>query len=161
MCSSIAACAGQDELQSTSASARHTPEALSAQQRILSQLVSLRTKAWQLAHQNKQASQHEQLSRQDLVVDVAGMGQLQALGHARVEALRASILRSGWQQNVIWGRLKELGWDGMEVQQGQVAGIKSTTTVSPCLQHTRMHARTHARRPTPVVPVDTKDSSPI
>ena len=133
MLSDIAVTA-QDELHSSATSIRQTPESLAAQQRILSHLVSLRTKAWQLIHQNEQASQREQLSRQDLVVDVAGMGQLKALGQARIEALRASILHSGWQQSVIWSRLKEIGWDGMEVQQGHVAGIRSSVNVSTLQQ---------------------------
>ena len=59
------------------------------------------------------------------MVDVAGMGRLQALGEARVAALREGILRAGLEQTVIWGRLKELGWDSMEVHRTALTGIKS------------------------------------
>ena len=124
-------------MQAEHANAQQTPESQAAQQRILSQLASLRSKAWQLIHQNEQAKQQEQLSRQDLVVDVVGMGQLKALGQARVEALRESIRQSGMKENIVWGRLKEVGWDAMEVQQAQLAGIKSAVQVGPqVLQHT-------------------------
>lgn len=60
-----------------------------------------------------------------------GMGQLKALGQARVEALRESIRQSGMTEDIIWGRLKEVGWDGMEVQQTQLTGIRSAVQVGP------------------------------
>lgn len=119
----------QDQVQLDGAKAQQTPECQAAQQRILSQLLSLRTKAWQLIQQNSQANQREQLSRQELVVDAAGMGQLKVLGQARVEALRDMIRLSGVKENIIWGRLKEVGWDGMEVQQASLTGIRSSVQV--------------------------------
>ncbi len=102
-----------------------TQEALLAQQKTLDQLASIHERAQQLLHQNEQAAQREQLPHQDLVVDVAGMGRLKALGENRVAALRESILRAGLEQTIIWGRLKELGWDCMKVHQTALAGIKS------------------------------------
>ena len=63
------------------------------------------------------------------MIDVAGMGRLKALGEGRVAALRESVLRAGLEQTMIWGRLKELGWDCMEVHQTALTGIKSSAEV--------------------------------
>ncbi|KAA6420486.1 MAG: hypothetical protein FRX49_09647 [Trebouxia sp. A1-2] len=107
-----------------------TQEALLAQQNTLDKLASIHEHAQQLLHQNEQAAQREQLPHQDLVVDVVGMGRLKALGESRVAALRESILRAGLEQTIIWGRLKELGWDCMQVHQTTLTGIKSDVEVS-------------------------------
>lgn len=106
-----------------------TQEALLAQQNTLDKLASIHEHAQQLLHQNEQAAQREQLPHQDLVVDVVGMGRLKALGESRVAALRESILRAGLEQTIIWGRLKELGWDCMQVHQTTLTGIKSDVEV--------------------------------
>lgn len=106
-----------------------TQEALLAQQNTLDQLASIHERAEQLLHQNEQAAQREQLPHQDLVVDVAGMGRLKALGANRVAALRESILRAGLEQTIIWGRLKELGWECMNVHKTTLTGIKSNIEV--------------------------------
>ena len=130
----------QDQVHLDGAKAQQTPECQAAQQRILSQLLSLRTKAWQLIQQNSQANQREQLSRQELVVDAAGMGQLKVLGLARVEALRELIRLTGVKENIIWGRLKEVGWDGMEVQQASLTGIRSSVQVrTPLVPSPQLH----------------------
>lgn len=123
-------CLMQEQAQAEHAKSQQTPEPLTAQQRILSQLTSLRAKAWQLIHQNEQANLREQLARQDLVVDVEGMAQLKTLGQARVEALRESIRQGGLKEKIIWDRLKAAGWDGMEVQRANLTGIKSSVQVS-------------------------------
>ena len=104
---------------------------LQAQKQTLDRLKALRSQAQQLLHQNEQASQREQLPHGDMVVDVAGMGRLKALGDARVEALREGILRAGLEQALIWERLKELGWDSMEEHQAILTGIKSRLEVCP------------------------------
>ncbi len=106
-----------------------TQEALLTQQNTLDQLASIHERAQHVLNQNEQAAQREQLPHQDLVVDVAGMARLKALGESRVAALRESILRAGLEQTLIWGRLKELGWDCMKVHQTTLTGIKSTIEV--------------------------------
>ncbi len=116
-----------------------TQEALLVQQKTLDQLASIHERAQQLLHQNEQAAQREQLPHQDLVVDVPGMGRLKALGENRVAALRESILRAGLEQTIIWGRLKELGWDCMEVHQTVLTGIKSNIEVRLATLFTIIH----------------------
>ena len=115
-----------------------TQEALLTQQNTLDQLASIHERAQQLLNQNEQAAQREQLPHQDLVVDVAGMGRMKALGETRVAALRESILRAGLKQTLIWGRLKELGWDCMKVHQTTLTGIKSTIEVCLATPFTTM-----------------------
>lgn len=53
------------------------------------------------------------------------MGRLKALGEARVAALRESVLRAGLEQTMVWGRLKDLGWNCMEVHLTTLIGIRS------------------------------------
>ena len=115
-----------------------TQEALLTQQNTLDQLASIHERAQQLLNQNEQAAQREQLPHQGLVVDVAGMGRMKALGETRVAALRESILRAGLEQTLIWGRLKELGWDCMRVHQTTLIGIKSTIEVCLATPFTTM-----------------------
>lgn len=119
----------QEQIQAVDDESQQTPESQAAQQRLRSQLSHLRDKAWKLIHSNEQASERERLSRQDLVIAVKGMGQLKSLGQARVEALRKSIQQSGVKEDIIWGRLKAVGWDGMELQQASLTGIKSSAKV--------------------------------
>lgn len=103
-----------------------TQQALQAQKQTLDQLASIHEHIQQVLHQNEQAAQREQLPHPDLVVDVTGMGRLRALGEARVAALRESVLRAGLEQTMVWGRLKDLGWDCMEVHLTTLIGIRSS-----------------------------------
>lgn len=107
-----------------------TQQVLQGQKQTLERLKAIRAHAQQLLHQNEQAAQREKLVHGDLVVDVAGMGRLKALGDARVEALREGILRAGLEQALIWERLKALGWDSMQEHQATLTGIKSSVEVS-------------------------------
>ena len=129
MISSLLWCTLQEALHAESLGQKPTQGALQAQKQTLDHLKAIHEHAQELLHQNDQAAQREQLPHGDLVVDVAGMGRLKALGDARVAALRESILRAGLEQTLIWGRLKELGWDSMEVHQTTLTGIKSNEEV--------------------------------
>ena len=106
-----------------------TQQVLQAQKQMLDRLRDLHIHAQQLLQQNEQAAEREQLPRGDLVVDVAGMGRLKALGDARVAAVREGILRAGLEQALVWDRLKELGWNSMEEHQATITGIKSNVEV--------------------------------
>ena len=119
----------QETLRADSVKQATSQEALQAQKQTLDHLTAIHGHVQQLLHQNEQAAQREQLQHSDLVVDVAGMGRLQALGDARVAALREAVLRAGLEQTLVWGRLKELGWDNMEVHPTTVTGIKNNAEV--------------------------------
>ena len=119
----------QEALHANSLRVKPTQQALQAQKQTLDHLQAIHDHAQQLLHQNEQATQREQLPHGDLVVDVAGMGRLKTLGDARVAALRESIFRAGLEQILIWTRLKELGWDSMDVHQSTLTGIRSNEEV--------------------------------
>ena len=121
----------QEALHVDSSKQNLSQHVLQAQKQTLDRLKAIHAEAQQLLHQNEQAGQREQLRHDDLVVDVAGMGRLKALGDARVAALREGILKAGLEQALIWERLKELGWDSMEVHQATLTGIKSDAEVVP------------------------------
>ncbi len=123
----------QDALHADGLIQKPTPESLQAQKQMLEQLATIHERAEQLLLQNEQAAEREQLPHGDMVVDVTGMGRLKALGMAGVSALRESVLRAGLEQTIIWGRLKELGWDSMEVHQTALTGIRSSVEVQPLL----------------------------
>lgn len=119
----------QEALHADSLKQKPTQQVLQAQKQMLDRLRALHTHAQQLLQQNEQAAEREQLPRGDLVVDVAGMGRLKALGYARIAAVREGILRAGLEQALVWERLKELGWDSMEEHQATLTGIKSNVEV--------------------------------
>lgn len=123
----------QEALHTDSSQQKPTQQVLEAQKQTLDRLSALHAKAQQLLQQNEQAPKREQLPHGDLVVDVAGMGRLKALGDARVSAMREGILRAGLEQALVWERLKELGWDSMEEHRATLTGIKSDVQVWICL----------------------------
>ena len=119
----------QEALHADSLKQKPTQQVLQAQKQMLDHLRALHTRTQQLLQQNEEAAEREQLPRGDMVVDVAGMGRLKALGDARVAAVREGILRAGLEQALVWERLKELGWDSMKEHQATLAGIKSDVEV--------------------------------
>ena len=119
----------QEALHADSLKQTPTQQILEGQKQIQDRLRALHAHAQQLLQQNGQAAEREQLPRGDLVVDVAGMGRLKALGDARVAAVREGMLRSGLEQALVWERLKQLGWDSMEEHQATLTGIKSNVEV--------------------------------
>ena len=110
--------------------AKPSPEMLQARAHILDQLASIHDRITQVLSQNEHAAPREQMPHLELVVDSAVMGGLKALGQARVAALRAAMARAGLNQSIIWDRLKQLGWDTMEVHQTTLTGIRSNTEAS-------------------------------
>lgn len=119
----------QEALHADSLKQKPTQQVLEAQKQMLDRLSALHTHAQQLLQQNEQAAKREQLPRDDLVMDVAGMGRLKALGDARVVAVREGILRAGLEQALVWKRLKELGWDSMDEHQVTLTGVKTDVEV--------------------------------
>jgi len=83
----------------------------------------------ELLAENEQATEIEQLERDEFIIDVPRAENIRKEGENECQEIRKEAERTVLRLELLRERVKESTWDKMEVQQKAVKSIKSDTLI--------------------------------